>query len=169
MNNGFSTLADERQLVSEIGDCLRRHNWRVTCAESCTGGGLACAFTAVEGSSDWFSQSWVTYSNDAKHSLLGVNQHTLEQFGAVSSETVTEMVAGAAAKSGAQLAVAISGIAGPGGGSVQKPVGTVWFGFYLNQNIESYCVRFDGDRDAVRQQSVSYALHFLHKWLVEHP
>ena len=112
--------------VLALGDVLREKEWTVSSAESCTGGGVAFAFTSVAGSSDWFNQSWVTYSNEAKQQELGVSEHTLAQYGAVSEQTVKEMAQGVCRRSGAQIAVTVSGIAGPGGGSEEKPVGTVW-------------------------------------------
>lgn len=156
-------------LILELGELLRQRGWSVSCAESCTGGGVAYAFTSVSGSSDWFNMSWVTYSNAAKQRALSVEPETLARYGAVSQQVVEQMVLGVHNHSGAQLAVSVSGVAGPGGGSVEKPVGTVWFGFYLNGEVLSSRQRFEGDRKAVRQQSVAYAVHFLFQWLVENP
>ena len=114
--------------LQTIAEHLTRHRQTVTCAESCTGGLLAGAFTSIAGSSQWFHQSFVTYSNQAKEERLGVMPDTLLKHGAVSRETVYEMARGAKAVAQADYALSISGIAGPGGGSVAKPVGTVWFG-----------------------------------------
>ena len=114
--------------VQVLGDALREKGWTVSSAESCTGGGVAFAFTSVAGSSDWFNQSWVTYSNDAKQSILGVTEQTLKEYGAVSKQTVIEMADGVRRNSEAQLVVTVSGIAGPGGGSEEKTSGhgMVW-------------------------------------------
>jgi nicotinamide-nucleotide amidase len=159
MDNLFET-------INELGDALRQRGWTVSCAESCTGGGVAFYLTSVAGSSDWFKQSWVTYSNEAKHHLLGVDVSTLDNFGAVSAQTVEAMCQGTIAHSGAQVAVAVSGIAGPGGGSLDKPVGTVWFGFYTPERQQQMKQIFDGDRKAVREQAISFAIRTLHQWLV---
>lgn len=144
--------------VVELGRLLRQKEWTISCAESCTGGGLAYALTNVSGSSDWFNVSWVTYSNQAKHQQLGVKEQTLMHYGAVSEQTVIEMASGVAANSGAQVAVSVSGIAGPGGGSVDKPVGTVWFGFSFNGKTNAVVRHFTGDREAVREQAIDYVI-----------
>jgi len=153
------TLSDElRDHVVALGAALRKKGWSVSCAESCTGGGIAFAFTSVSGSSDWFKQSWVTYSNDAKHTSLNVKEATLMTHGAVSQETVAEMATGAQDKSQANLVVTVSGIAGPGGGSSDKPVGTVWFGFICGEQRQEIKKVFSGGRDAVRAQAVRFAI-----------
>nr|WP_275445827.1 MULTISPECIES: CinA family protein [unclassified Halomonas] len=146
--------------------CLARRR-SVTTAESCTGGGVACAITDIAGSSEYFETGYVTYSNAAKIRLLNVPQATLDAYGAVSRETVMAMVAGACRESGADVGVAISGVAGPGGGSAQKPVGTVWFAWGNVQTQQAECQRFDGDRRAVREQAVRVALQGLIRWLEE--
>lgn len=133
----------------------------VTCAESCTGGLLAAAFTSVAGSSQWFEQSFVTYSNRAKEERLGVSPATLLEYGAVSRQTVREMARGAQVAAQADYAVGISGIAGPGGGSESKPVGTVWFGFAFPGGSYEEIRRFDGNRESVRAQAVAFALERL--------
>ncbi len=153
--------------VQMLGDSLRAKGWSVSCAESCTGGGVAFAFTSVSGSSDWFNQSWITYSNDAKKRTLGVSEQTLQEFGAVSKQTVKEMAEGVRGNSGAQLVVTISGIAGPGGGSAEKPVGTVWFGFMCGAMSEQIKQVFSGDRDEVRQHAIAFAMTHLVKMLSE--
>ncbi len=129
------------------------------CAESCTGGWLAKSITDLEGSSQWFDCSIVTYSNQAKENLLGVKADTLNQFGAVSQAVVEEMVTGLLERSNANIGVSASGIAGPGGGSVEKPVGSVWiaWGSKLNQS-EARLFQFKGDRNQVRIQAVIEAL-----------
>lgn len=149
-------------LVTQLGDALRRRGWTVTAAESCTGGGVAYAFTSVSGSSDWFECAFVTYSNRIKCSKLGVSPATLEKEGAVSEATVREMAAGALRESGADLAVAISGIAGPEGGTAQKPVGTVWFAWLVAGGDPVTAQHlYKGNRDAVREQSILTALQGL--------
>jgi nicotinamide-nucleotide amidase len=149
---------DLRRNVVALGAALRKRGWTVSCAESCTGGGIAFAFTSASGSSDWFNQSWVTYSNDAKHTCLNVKEATLTTHGAVSQETVAEMATGAQDKSQANLVVTVSGIAGPGGGSTDKPVGTVWFGFICGEKKQEIKKLFSGGRDAVRAQAVRFAI-----------
>jgi nicotinamide-nucleotide amidase len=135
----------------------RRGAWLVT-AESCTGGWASQALTSVAGSSAWFERGFVTYSNAAKQELLGVRKKTLEAHGAVSEETAREMALGALGKSRGTLALAITGIAGPGGGTPEKPVGTVCFAWASKGAASTETRRFAGDRDAVRRQSVEHAL-----------
>jgi nicotinamide-nucleotide amidase len=135
-------------------------------AESCTGGWIAKTLTDVAGSSSWFECGVVTYSYEAKEALLGVRPETLAQHGAVSRETVTEMVAGALARFGATVAVAVTGIAGPGGATPGKPVGTVWIGWKRRGGYaQTQLFQFDGDREAVRRQSVAAALRGVEKIL----
>ena len=178
MNSTFSTdstlNASSLQLDSALtaqvlvlGDVLREKKWTVSSAESCTGGGVAFAFTSVSGSSDWFNQSWVTYSNEAKQRELGVTEATLSQYGAVSEQTVKEMAQGVCRKSGAELAVTVSGIAGPGGGSDEKPVGTVWFGFVCGEKSAQIKQVFSGNRDQVRSAAIAFAISYLVKMLSE--
>ncbi|GGF74711.1 CinA family protein [Alteromonas lipolytica] len=174
MSQSFSTLSRQQLDINvlaaqifAIGDVLRQRGWTVSCAESCTGGGIAYALTSVAGSSDWFRQSFVTYSNTAKHALVGVEQATLEQFGAVSSQVVLEMAEGTAREAQAECALAVSGIAGPGGGSTEKPVGTVWFGIHIDGKTDSVVQQFDGDREAVRTQAIAFAIATLHHRLVD--
>jgi nicotinamide-nucleotide amidase len=156
------------QQTAELAAELSRRNQLLATAESCTGGWLAKVCTDRAGSSGWFERGFVTYSNAAKQELLGVEAETLARHGAVSRETVLEMVAGVLARSHAHWALAISGIAGPGGGSAEKPVGTVWFawggpgGWQLARDA-----RFEGDRDAVRRQAVATALEVLLQRLSE--
>ncbi len=144
--------------------CLTRH-LSVTAAESCTGGGVASAITDIAGSSAYFETGYVTYSNAAKARLLGVPEAILATHGAVSRETVEAMVAGACRESGAAGGVAISGVAGPGGGSAEKPVGTVWFAWGSALTQQAECLRLDGDRRAVREQAVRVALDGLIRWV----
>lgn len=145
-------------LATQLGQVLLSKNWQISCAESCTGGGIAYAITSTAGSSAWFNRSFVTYSNEAKQQLLGVTNATLEQHGAVSRETVLEMAAGTAKAANAEVALSVSGIAGPGGGSDDKPVGTVWFGFAVGDNFSSEKVVFAGDRYQVREQAIEHSL-----------
>jgi nicotinamide-nucleotide amidase len=147
---------------------LRQRSYRLVVAESCTGGWLAKILTDLPGSSEWFDRGYVTYSNQAKQVMLGVSSTTLQQSGAVSEACVLEMAQGALAESGADAAVAISGIAGPGGGSKEKPVGTVCFAWQIKggEGVSSrHC--FDGDRNQVRWQAVVYALQELERLLSE--
>ena len=146
------------QLAVSLGATLQAKKWTVSCAESCTGGGVAYAITSVAGSSAWFERAFVTYSNPAKHSMLGVDEKILESYGAVSKQTVENMAKGCALASGANVAIAVSGIAGPDGGTVDKPVGLVWFGFYIQGNLYAVQCNLPGDRKQVREQAIKYAL-----------
>jgi nicotinamide-nucleotide amidase len=148
-------------LAARLGDCLRTRGFRLATAESCTGGWIAKCATDIAGSSDWFDRGFVTYSNAAKQEMLGVNPATLASRGAVSEAVVREMAGGAVARSQASVAVAVSGIAGPGGGSATKPVGTVCFGYALPAVLTSETRLLAGDRDAVRRASVAIALEGL--------
>ena len=157
----MSTLSDSelRQLAQQLGERLRDAREHLVTAESCTGGWIAKCMTDIAGSSDWFDCGMVAYSYEAKQALLGVRPQTLENFGAVSRETVIEMVSGALVNSGASVAVAVTGIAGPGGGSADKPVGTVWIGWTRRGGYaRAETFHFDGDREAVRRQTVAAAL-----------
>ncbi|NCS64836.1 MAG: damage-inducible protein CinA [Hydrogenophilales bacterium CG03_land_8_20_14_0_80_62_28] len=150
------------RLAAELGVALLQRGWRLAAAESCTGGWAAQAITAIPGSSAWFDCGFVTYSNEAKVDMLGVDLETLARFGAVSEATVREMAEGALRKSRAQASFAISGIAGPTGGSDSKPVGTVCFAWAVScQATESATQRFDGNRRLVRMQAVEYAFRQL--------
>jgi nicotinamide-nucleotide amidase len=154
------------RLVVELADALRARGWHLASAESCTGGMIAAACTDLAGSSDWFERGVVSYSNEAKTELLGVPTSLLEQHGAVSEPVVRAMVEGMQRLSGADLAVAVTGIAGPAGGTRAKPVGTVWFGFAQRAadgavRIDSEHFRFDGDRAQVRSATVEHALRGL--------
>jgi nicotinamide-nucleotide amidase len=146
-------------LAQYLGLLLSQHEMMLTTAESCTGGGVAQAITDIAGSSRWFERGFVTYTNTAKIEMLGVSPDTLMQHGAVSEATVREMVAGALAHSHAQIALAVSGIAGPSGGTPDKPVGTVWFAWGIaDETILAQRHQLQGDRAAIRQQSVDIAL-----------
>jgi nicotinamide-nucleotide amidase len=146
------------ELAQKLGARLKQRGLMLVTAESCTGGWAAMAVTAVAGSSDWFERGYVTYSNAAKREELGVSEETLRRHGAVSEETAREMAAGALKKGGGQVALAITGVAGPAGGTRDKPVGTVCFAWARGSKISSQTKRFDGDRESVRRQSVLRAL-----------
>ena len=146
-------------LASAIGEQLAAKRLTLCIAESCTGGWIAKTVTDIAGSSAWFDCGMAVYSYEAKQALLGVRPQTLEQHGAVSRETVIEMVSGALVNSGASVAVAVTGIAGPGGGSADKPVGTVWVAWKRRGGYaRAQAFQFDGDREAVRRQTVDRAL-----------
>lgn len=156
------TQDELERLAARLGAALHSKGWLLATAESCTGGWAAQAITAVAGSSAWFDRGFVTYSNAAKQDMLGVRSQTLERHGAVSEATVCEMAAGALARSRAQAAFAISGIAGPTGGTPGRPVGTVCFAWALaGRPVQSGVRHFDGDRRAIRAQSVRAALQGL--------
>jgi nicotinamide-nucleotide amidase len=153
------------QLARRVGQRLKMANAMLVTAESCTGGWTAQAVTAIAGSSDWFERGFVTYSNAAKQELLGVQAQTLQRHGAVSEATAREMALGALARSKGTIALAVTGIAGPGGGSPDKPVGMVCFAWARQGALESETCRFSGDRESVRRQSVIHALEGLLKLL----
>ncbi len=151
-----------RGLAVELGAALRAHHQSLVTAESCTGGWIAKTVTDVPGCSDWFDCGMAAYSYEAKQAMLGVRPETLMEHGAVSQETCIEMVSGALIHSGASIAVAVTGIAGPSGGTPGKPVGTVWIGWKRRGGYPLARVfHFDGDRDAVRRQTVAQALRGL--------
>lgn len=146
-------------LATLVGARLREQEMLLVTAESCTGGWVAQAVTAIAGSSEWFERGFVTYSNAAKMEMLHVKPGTLQAHGAVSEHAAGEMASGALAHSHAHVAVAITGVAGPGGGSADKPVGTVCFGWVrTNRKVHAETRHFDGDRESVRRQSVIAAL-----------
>lgn len=147
------------ELAESLGSALHARRERLVTAESCTGGWVAQAVTAVAGSSAWFERGFVTYSDASKQELLGVRHDTLERCGAVSEETAREMALGALRRSPGTRSVAITGIAGPAGGSAAKPVGTVCFAWATRAGeVRSETRRFAGDREAVRRQSVEHGL-----------
>lgn len=148
--------------VLALGHALRRQGWRVATAESCTGGLIAAVCTSVAGSSDWFERGFVTYSNQAKHEMLGVDTALIEAHGAVSEPVALAMAAGALARAPVQLAVAVTGIAGPGGAVPGKPVGTVWLAWQAaGQAPQARRLQLPGDRAAVRAATVGAALDQL--------
>ena len=156
---------DIAQAVQQLAEQLIQQSLMVVTAESCTGGGIAQMLTALAGSSRWFERGFVSYSNDAKQDMLGVQAATLERTGAVSEETVRAMVAGAVNNSLGDLAVAVSGVAGPGGGSEDKPVGTVWFAWGNAEQQITECCHFPGNREQVRALAVVHGIQGLCRWL----
>ena len=178
-DNASILIGDELlALVDRLGDALRARRWRLATAESCTGGLLAGTCTAPAGASDWFAAGLVTYANDAKSGLLGVPAALIAQHGAVSAEVARAMARGALAQAGVQLALSVTGIAGPGGGSATKPVGTVWLGMAWTHARDTQeglpaggdaplvacrteLLQLDGDRSAIRAQTVHIALQRL--------
>ncbi|MBV8157593.1 MAG: CinA family protein [Dyella sp.] len=162
------TDAELKELAEQIAAAALRQRLMLVTAESCTGGWIAKTLTDLAGSSAWFDAGVVTYSYEAKEALLGVNPRTLERTGAVSEETALEMVSGALARFGAGMAVAVTGIAGPSGGTAEKPVGTVWIGWKRRGGYaHARLFHFDGDREAVRRQTVAAALNGVIKALTD--
>jgi len=156
-------------LASELGVALKERGWTLALAESCTGGMAAAAITNVAGSSAWFDRGFVTYSNIAKQEMLDVTAITLEKFGAVSEQTAREMTLGALKYSKAQIACSITGIAGPGGGTLEKPIGTVCFAWAgTHHPLISITEKLSGDRQQIRHQSVVTALQRLIEILANH-
>jgi nicotinamide-nucleotide amidase len=148
-----------KELVLQAASELKLRGLKLATAESCTGGGLSYWLTCVPGSSDWFERGFVTYSNEAKIEMLGIPDHTIRKFGAVSNETACAMAIGALHHSHADMAVSITGIAGPDGGSEEKPVGTVWIAWvHLNGAVTAEVNVFPGDRQNVRLCSIAKAL-----------
>ena len=152
-------------LCGQVADLMLQKGWLLATAESCTGGLISAACTDLAGSSNWFERGFVTYSNAAKSELLGVDAALIAAHGAVSDAVVCAMVQGAITHSKAQVAVAVTGVAGPTGGSRTKPVGTVWFGFMVDGRLSSEMQRFGGDRAAVRLATVQHALQRLEQLL----
>ena len=167
LSNSELEALDPMGLTASLAQILLHHGWQLASAESCTGGMISAACTDLAGSSDWFERGFVTYSNAAKTELLGVDAALIAEHGAVSEPVARAMAAGALQHSPAQVAVAVTGVAGPTGGSRLKPVGTVWFAFALPEQpgqparLLSEVRRFDGDRAAVRMATVRHALQRL--------
>ncbi|MEZ5498611.1 MAG: nicotinamide-nucleotide amidohydrolase family protein [Steroidobacteraceae bacterium] len=164
-------MADERKLagaVQELAARLRARGARLVTAESCTGGWIAKACTDLAGSSQWFECGYVTYSNAAKTRDLGVAAEILAQHGAVSGAVVDAMLAGALSRSGAAVGIAVSGVAGPDGGSADKPVGTVWFAVGGAGDIVASHEQLPGDREAIRRRTVELGVRKLVEWLDQH-
>jgi len=153
--------AEFKNLVEDLALKLSARGWMMAAAESCTGGWIAKCCTDLAGSSAWFECGFVTYSNAAKEELLGVDAGLLETAGAVSREVALQMARGARSRAGVDIAVAVTGIAGPDGGTTEKPVGTVWFGWSMESGNDAELKQFLGDRDAVRRQTVAHALQGL--------
>lgn len=152
---------DTNTLCHRLASALLQRGQMMVTAESCTGGLMAARCTDLAGSSQWFERGFVTYSNDAKRELLGVPADSIERHGAVSEPVARAMALGAVQHAHAQVSVAVTGIAGPAGGSAQKPVGTVWFAWCVDDRVESECQVFAGDRQAVREATVEHALQGL--------
>lgn len=149
------------KLITQLATKLTNENARLVTAESCTGGLIAKYCTDLAGSSDWFDRGFVTYSNQAKADMLNVEASVIEQFGAVSESVVLQMVEGAIKNSQANYAIAVSGIAGPGGGSEAKPVGTVWIAWSIDGIHSAHKFLFDGDRASIREQTTIEAIKKL--------
>ncbi len=163
MNNNTIVTDDVYSLSENVGKLLSQRRWRLITAESCTGGGIAAMITAVAGSSAWCEGGFITYSNAMKINQLGVDASLIETYGAVSKPVVIAMTKGALEKSNAQVAIAVSGIAGPGGASKDKPLGTVWLAWALPENkIWTHRFCFKGDREQIRLKSVRFALTGLY-------
>ena len=167
-----SSQASIAELVAAVADTLMQHGWMLTTAESCTGGLIAGHCTDLAGSSQWFERGFVTYSNEAKHDMLGVDNAILTEYGAVSEPTAQAMALGALRHSRAQVSIAVTGVAGPTGGSKDKPVGTVWFAWGVPSDtgptlgaetawVKTERMQFAGDRAAVRQATIAHALTTL--------
>jgi nicotinamide-nucleotide amidase len=158
------------ELAESVGKSLQQHQSYLVTAESCTGGGIAQAITAIAGSSDWFNGGLVTYSNESKSQLLAVDKHLIQAHGAVSQSVVEAMAEGAANIGLGNISVAVSGIAGPGGGTAEKPVGSVWIGWGISDHDRGNAVCselfvFDGDREEVRFQTIIKALQGVKRLL----
>ena len=158
MNNEQASIED---LVKQLAAKLTEKGWMLATAESCTGGMIAAACTDLASSSQWFDRGFVTYSNEAKTEMLGVKTELIARHGAVSEEVVRAMAEGAIRHSRAQVSIAVTGVAGPGGGSEEKPVGTVWVGWCLKDQTQVQCLHLSGTRSDVRAATVTKALHRL--------
>lgn len=155
------TMPAVHSLTANLAIIFLKNGWRMATAESCTGGLIAAACTDLAGSSQWFERGFVTYSNAAKTELLGVDAQLIERHGAVSEAVARAMVQGALTRSPVQVALAVTGVAGPGGGSADKPVGMVWFAWATPAGLASEVRHFGGDRAAVRQATLAHALERL--------
>ena len=163
MSNNLLSIDEQtvENSIALLADMLQKKQWMMATAESCTGGMIAAACTDLAGSSAWFERGVVSYSNAAKTELLGVDAELIRRHGAVSEQVARAMAAGAIAHSKAQIAVAVTGVAGPSGGSAEKPVGTVWFGWATPAGLVSEMRLFDGGRAQVRAATVGHALQRL--------
>ena len=168
-----------RTLTEQLAEALQQHGWMLATAESCTGGMIASHCTGLSGSSHWFERGFVTYSNDAKHEMLGVKSSLIAEQGAVSEAVAQAMALGAMRHSRAQVTLAVTGVAGPNGGSADKPVGTVWFAWATPSDagptlgaetawVKSEVMHFQGDRAAVREATVQHAMKTLLDLLQQH-
>jgi nicotinamide-nucleotide amidase len=151
-------MSATQPLCEQISTLLQNKKWMLTTAESCTGGLIAAACTDVAGSSRWFERGFISYSNASKSALLSIPLQVISENGAVSEAVVRAMANGAIANSNAQVSLAVTGVAGPGGGSVDKPVGTVWFGWCIQADTYVECKQFMGDRTQVREATVLHSL-----------
>ncbi len=152
-------------MINKLIEKLNENHLTISTAESCTGGMIGACITSVPGASNVYNEGYITYSNDAKERLLGVSHMTLETYGAVSGETAREMAEGARKKSNADIAVAVTGIAGPGGGTDQKPVGLVYIGVSTEKSVIAHKFIFQGDRDDVRKSTVENAIRLAYEQL----
>ena len=166
MVNDSSSFDVAQALTRQLAERLMAKGLMMAAAESCTGGMIAAACTDLAGSSAWFERGFVSYSNEAKTELLGVPAALIAEHGAVSEPVVRAMAQGALQHSNAQVSVAVTGVAGPGGGSAGKPVGSVWFGWATPAGVVTQLCRFEGDRHQVRQASVRHAMQRLAELLV---
>jgi nicotinamide-nucleotide amidase len=157
----LNSTEKSRHLSQQLGELLLKKHWILCTVESCTGGALSSAITSVPGASQWFGYGFVTYANQAKQKLLRVSENTLAQQGAVSERAAREMVLGAKELSSADVVIAVTGIAGPSGGSPDKPIGTVWFAFAVEEKIFTKHHIFQGDRSDIQSQAVQLALETL--------
>lgn len=148
-------------ILQQLADALQQRGWMLATAESCTGGMIAAACTDLPGSSNWFDRGFVTYSNAAKTEMLGVPAALIAEHGAVSEAVVRAMAQGAIAHSKAQVSVAVSGVAGPGGGTPEKPVGTVWVAWACGGSTSAQCLKFSGSRQQIRSSATLYVLREL--------
>ncbi|MDO4966344.1 MAG: CinA family protein [Lachnospiraceae bacterium] len=161
-------INEDGLLEEEVVALLLKNKYTITTAESCTGGLISGTIVNVSGASDVFNEGYVTYSNEAKNRLLGVKKETLEKFGAVSEQVAMEMAKGALNKSNADVAVAVTGIAGPGGGTKEKPVGLVYIGVAVKEKVSVNKFNFDGDRLTVRKLTVANALAMVKECVSEY-
>lgn len=160
-------MTENLPLAEQLAQQLRRHKWRMISVESCTGGGIGAALTDLSGSSDWYEGGWITYSNALKQQL-GVPSSLLAEHGAVSEPVARAMVAAGAQAAGVECGVAVTGVAGPSGGSIEKPVGTVWIAWILPGQEWAQRFLFSGDRNAVRKQTIDAAIQGLLSALPDH-
>ncbi|MBD5463192.1 MAG: CinA family protein [Lachnospiraceae bacterium] len=159
-------MPDEKMIEEKVVARLKEKGWQVTCAESCTGGMIAATLVNVAGVSDVFMESYVTYANASKHKLIGVKEETLETYGAVSRQVAEQMAEGAAKAASAQTAVAVTGIAGPDGGTPDKPVGLVYIGCFVDGKTVVTENHFEGSRMEIRKQTTQAALTLLYNCLI---